>query len=115
MFRIKFSKTNTNYIQQLTNLLTNLLQNNIALTQNQWQQIYDKMDQMICSISKIIEDTYIVPPIPTLTNLTSKQGGYLPRKLQKSWKKELSTYHTIRKAIKITTQESKTLIGEPIQ
>jgi hypothetical protein len=33
-------------------------------------------------------------------------SGYLPGKLQKSWKKELSTYHTIRKAIKITTQDT---------
>jgi exonuclease III len=102
MFRIKFSETNTNHIQQLTNLL----QNNITLTQNQWQHVCDKMDQMICSISKIVEDTCIAPSIPTLTNLTSKQGGYLPKKLQKSWKKELSTYHTIRKAIKITTQDT---------
>jgi hypothetical protein len=45
-------------------------------------------------------------PIPTLTNLTTKQGSYLPRKLQKLWKKELSTYHIIRKAIKITTQDT---------
>ena len=60
---------------------------------------------MTCSMSKIIEDTYIAPSIPTLTNPTSKQGGYLPKKLQKSWKKELSTYYTIRKAIKITTQD----------
>ena len=64
------------------------------------------MDHMMCSISKIIGDTYIVPPIPTLTNLTSKQGGYLPIKLQKSWKRELSIYHIIRKAIKITTQDT---------
>jgi hypothetical protein len=102
MFQIKFSETNTSHIQQLTNPL----QNNITLTHNQWQHVCDKMDQMICNISKIIEDTCIVPSIPTLTNLTSKQDGYLPRKLQKSWKKELSTYHTIRKAIKITTQDN---------
>jgi hypothetical protein len=40
-----------------------------------------------------------------LTNQTSKQGGYLPRKLQKKWKKELSTYHIIRKAIKTIIQD----------
>jgi hypothetical protein len=102
MFQIKFSETNTNQIQQLTNFL----QNNTTLTQSQWQHVCDKMDQMICNISKTIEDTCIAPPIPTLTNLTSKQGGYLPRKLQKLWKRELSTYHTIRKAIKITTQDT---------
>jgi hypothetical protein len=58
---------------------------------------------MINNISKIIEETYATPPIQTLTNLTSKEGGYLPRKLQKLWKKELSTYHIIGKTIKITT------------
>jgi hypothetical protein len=83
IFRINFSKTNSNQIQQLTNLL----QNDTILSQNQWQQICEEMDQMIQSISKIIEDTCTAPPIPTLTNLTTKQGGYLPRKLQKLWKK----------------------------
>jgi hypothetical protein len=58
------------------------------------------------NISKIIEETCIAPPIPTLISLTTKQGGYLPRKLQKIWKKEISTYHIIRKAIKITTQDT---------
>jgi hypothetical protein len=64
------------------------------------------MDQIINNRSKIIEETSTALPIPTLTNLTSKQGGYLPRKLQKLWKKELSTYHIIRKTIKITTQDT---------
>jgi hypothetical protein len=64
------------------------------------------MDQIVENISKNIEDTCTAPPIPTLTNQTSKQGGYLPRKLQKQWKKELSTYHIIRKAIKSITQET---------
>jgi hypothetical protein len=66
---------------------------------------------MVQSISKIIEDTCTAPPIPTLTHLTHKQGGYLPRKLQKSWKKEISTYHTIRK---LSKPPSKTSTGEPI-
>jgi hypothetical protein len=48
--------------------------------------------------------------IPTLTNHASKQGGYLPRKLQKQWKKGLSTYHIIRKAIKIITQDTNSRI-----
>jgi hypothetical protein len=60
---------------------------------------------MIQNISKIIEDTCTAFPIPTLTNLTTKQGGYLPRKLQKLWKKELSTYHTTRKTIKLTIHD----------
>jgi hypothetical protein len=64
------------------------------------------MDQMVENVSKTIEDTCIAPPIPTLTNQTSKQGGYLPRKLQKQWKNELSTYHIIRKTIKFTTEDT---------
>jgi hypothetical protein len=59
---------------------------------------------MIQNISKIIEDICTAPPIPTLTNLTTKQGGYLHRKFQKLWKKELSTYHITRKTIKLTVQ-----------
>jgi hypothetical protein len=102
MFCIKFSETNTNQIQQITNNL----KNNTILSQNQWQQVCNEMDQMVQNISKTIEDTCTVPPIPTLTNLTKKQGGYLPRKLQKLWKKELSTHHIIRKTIKLTTQNT---------
>jgi hypothetical protein len=102
MFRIKFLETHTNQIQQLTSYL----QNNTTMTQNQWQQVRTQMDQMINNISKIIEETCTTPPIPTLTNITSKQGGYLPKKLQKLWKKELSTYHIIRKTIKITNQDT---------
>jgi hypothetical protein len=59
MFCIKFSKKNTNQIQQLTNLL----QNNTTLPLNQWQQICEEMDSMVQNISKIIEDTCIAPPI----------------------------------------------------
>jgi hypothetical protein len=102
MFCIQFSEKNTNQIRQLTNIL----QNNNVLPPNQWQQVCDEMDQIIQNISKIIEDTCSAPPIPTLTNLTAKQGGYLPRKLQKLWKKELSTYHISRKTIKITIQDT---------
>ena len=52
---------------------------------------------------KITEDTCIAPPIPMLTNQASKQGGFFPKKLQKQWKKELPTYHIIKKAIKLIT------------
>jgi exonuclease III len=46
MFRIKFFETHTNQIQQLTNHL----QTNIPMTQNQWQQVCEQMDQMINNI-----------------------------------------------------------------
>ena len=48
----------------------------------------------------------IVPCIPELTNQVNKQGGYLLRKLQKQWKRELSTYHIIRKTIKLTSLDT---------
>jgi hypothetical protein len=102
MFFIKFSEKHNTQIQQIINIL----KHNTTLPQNQWQQVCNEMDQMIHNISKIIEETCIAPHIPILTNLTTKQGGYLPRKLQKIWKKELSTYHIIRKAIKISTQDT---------
>jgi hypothetical protein len=101
-FCIKFFENNTTLIHQLINIL----QNNTKLPYNQWQHVCEQMDQIVENISKTIEDTCTAPPIPTLTNQTSKQGGYIPRKLQKQWKKELSTYHIIRKAIKTTTQET---------
>jgi hypothetical protein len=101
-FCIKFSENNTTLIHQLINIL----QNNIKLPHNQWKHVCEQMDQIVGNISKIIEDTCTAPPIPTLTNQTSKQGSYLPRKLQKQWKKELSTYHIIRKAIKTVTQNT---------
>jgi hypothetical protein len=84
MFCIKFSEKNTNKIQQLTNLL----QNNTILTQNQWQQLCEEINQMVQNISQTIEDTCTAPPIPTLTHLTNKQGGYLPRNSRNNGKKK---------------------------
>jgi hypothetical protein len=89
----------------LINQLINILQNNTKLPHNQWQHICEQMDHMVNNISKIIEDTCTAPSIPLLRNQASKQGGFLPRKLQKQWKKELSTYHIIKKTIKLTTQD----------
>jgi hypothetical protein len=48
------------------------------------------------------QETCSALPLPTLTHHTSQQWDFLPRKLQKQWKKHLSTYHLIRKAIYIT-------------
>jgi hypothetical protein len=104
MFCIQFLETNTNQIRQLTNIL----QNNTILSQNQWQQICDGMDQMIQNISKIIEDTCSARPIPTLTNLTAKQGGYLPRKLgKKNYQHTTLTGKPLKSRLKIQ-------IGVPI-
>lgn len=48
--------------------------------------------QISYNISTAIETTCKSPPIPTLTNLTAKQGGFMPRKLHKQWKIELAIY-----------------------
>jgi hypothetical protein len=61
-----------------------------------------KLDLLIQKISDKIQKACSVPPLPELTNRTSQQGGFLPRKLQKIWKKHLYTYHLIIKAIYIT-------------
>jgi hypothetical protein len=58
-------------------------------------------DHLIQKISDKIQDTCSAPPLPDLTNRTSQQGGFLPRKLQKKWKNHLSIYHFIRKVIYI--------------
>jgi hypothetical protein len=64
------------------------------------------MDVYVTNISSTIQNTYKAPPIPTLINLTAKQGAFLPRKLQKQWKKELAIYHSIRKAIHTTIHDT---------
>jgi hypothetical protein len=51
------------------------------------------------NISETIQNTCMTTLIQPLTQYTTQQCGYLPKKLQKQWKKHLSTYHLIRKAI----------------
>ena len=63
------------------------------------------MDELIANISTTIETTCKSPPIPTLTNLATKQGGLILRKLQKQWKKELAMYHSTRKAMHTTIHD----------
>jgi hypothetical protein len=61
------------------------------------------MDKLVTNISTAIETTCKSPPI--LTNLTAKQGGFMPRKLHKQWKKELAIYHSTKKAIHTTIHD----------
>ena len=82
---------------QLNELITILSQDQLDIMQ--WQTSCTKLDHLIQKISDKIQDTCSAPPLPDLTNRTSQQGGFLPRKLQKKWKQHLSTYHLIRKAI----------------
>ena len=53
------------------------------------------------NISNAVIATWSAPPIPILPNHIAKQGGYLPKKFQKQWKLNFSTYHLICKAIYI--------------
>ena len=96
-FRIEYSEENALLINELTTLLSI-----DHLTDNQWQNSCTQLDELIHNISDKIQETCSAPPLPTLTTHTSQQGGFLPRKLQKTWKKHLSTYHLIRKAIYIS-------------
>ena len=65
----------------------------------QWQTSCTKLDHLIQKISDKIQYTCSAPPLPDLTNRTRQQGGFLPRKLQKKWKRHLSAYHLIMKTI----------------
>ena len=72
------------------------------LDENQWQSACSQLDHIIQKITETITNTCSTTPIPSLTNRTTQQGGFLPRKLQKTWKKHIKTYHLIRKAIYVT-------------
>ena len=96
-FKTEFFEENATQINELTNTLLN-----DQLTNTQWQLSCSQMDQLIAKISDKIQETCSAPPLQTLTPRTSQQGGFLPRKLQKKWKKHLYTYHLIRKAIYLT-------------
>ena len=96
-FNIKFFEANSTQINELTNLL----ENHNHLTSDQWQEVCIALDKIVEKISVTIEKTCKTAPTPTLTNKTTQQGGFLPRKLSKEWKKHLETYHLIRKTIYI--------------
>ena len=96
-FNIEFFEANSIQI----NALTSLLENHNHLTPDQWKEACIALDNIIDKISDTIEITCKATPIQTLTNRTAQQGGFLPRKLSKEWKKQLETYHLIRKTIYI--------------
>ena len=82
------------------NEITTLLSNNY-LTNEQWHTTCTQMDNITHKISRTIKETCNATLIPTLTNITNQQGGYLPKKLQKKWKKHIATYNLVRKTIYI--------------
>ena len=101
-FNIEFFEANSMQI----NDLTSLLENHSHLTCDIWHEACIALDNIVEKISIIIERTCKAAPIPTLINRTSQQGGFLPRKLAKEWKKHLDTYHLFRKTIYIAKKNS---------
>ena len=75
---------------------------NEHLSDNQWEISCTKLNHLIQQISYKTQETCSAPPLPPLTHRTTQQRDFLPRKLQKQWKKHLTTYHLIRKTIYIT-------------
>ena len=71
------------------------------MTHAQWQLACNAFTIFTDKISHAILATCSAPPIPVLPPHIAKQGGYLPKKSQKQWKLNLSTYHLIRKIIYI--------------
>jgi hypothetical protein len=107
-FNIEFFEANSTQINELTSLL----ENHNHLTPDQWQEACIALDNIVEKISISIENTCKAAPIPTLTNRTTQQGGFLPRKLSKEWKKHLDTYHLIRKNY-IHCKKQPTLANSP--
>ena len=95
-FKAKFFEENAIQLNNITILLSPN-----QLTQNQWQSTCSQMDHIIQKIFETIENTCSTSPQLTLTNRISQQGGSLPKKLQKLYKKHIKTYHLIKKVIYI--------------
>jgi exonuclease III len=100
IFNIEFFEANSTQLNELTSLL----ENHNHLTHNQWQDACITLDNIIEKISIIIEKTCKAAPIPTLTNRTAQQGGFLHRKLSKEWKNTL--IHTILSEKPYTLQKT---------
>ena len=85
--------------------LTTQLENHQHLNPEQWVEACTTLDYIANIISETIEKTCKADPLPNLTNRTSQQGGFLPRKLAREWKRHLNTYHLIRKTIYIAQHD----------
>jgi hypothetical protein len=100
-FNITFFEENSTQI----NTLTTLLENHQHLNPNQWTEACITFDHIVEKISETIVKTCQADPLPNLTNRTSQQGGFLPRKLAREWQRHLNTYHLIRKTIYIAQHD----------
>ena len=85
--------------------LTTLLENHQYLSPTQWAEACTTFDHIVTKFSETIEKICQADPLPNLTNRTSQQGGFLPRKLTRAWKRHLNTYHLIRKTIYIAQHD----------
>ena len=100
-FNITFFEENSIQIKTLTTLL----ENHQHLNPDQWSEACTKLDHIVNKISETIEKTCTSNPIHNLTNRTSQQGGFLPRKLARKWQGHLNTYHLIKKTIYIVQND----------
>ena len=109
-------KFNTTFFEENSiqiKTLTTLLENHQHLSTDQWIEACTTLDHIVNKISETIEKTCKADPLLHLTNRTSQQGGFLPRKLARKWKKHLHTYHLIRKTIYIV-QHDPLWLAHPI-
>ena len=104
-FIIDFFETNSTQL----NKLTSLLDNHNHLTPDEWEETCIILDDIVEKNLVSIEKTCKAAPIPTLTNKTSQQGGFLPQKLSKKWKN--TSTHTILLEKQYTLQKT-THIGK---
>ena len=81
-FKTEFFEENAPELNEFT---STLIKN--QLTKEQWQTTCIMFDHLIQKISDKIQETCSAPPLPDLTNRTSQQGGFLPRKLKKKMEK----------------------------
>jgi hypothetical protein len=100
-FNITFFEKNSTQLKELTTLL----EDHQLLTPDQWKNACTSLDYIIKKISKTTEKTCKPDPLPILTNIASQQGGFLPRKLAREWKRHLNTYHPIKKTIYIVQND----------
>jgi hypothetical protein len=94
-FNTLLFETHNDSIQQLIDLL----RDNPNLTPTQWQSACAKLDSLITDISRLLQSTCAEIPTAPLQSRIATQGGFLPQRAQKLWKKHLKQYHTIRKEI----------------
>ena len=85
-FNITFFEENSAQIRTITTLV----ENHQHLNPDQWTEVCTTFDHIVNKISETKGKTCQADPLPNLTNIISQQGGFLPRKLAKEWKRNLT-------------------------